>query len=74
MTDGATPFWADNICSDIENKKLPDNLESWLEEIKFSIIREAMKRTGYTMSKAAKLLGMPYQKLQYCWNKIKASS
>ena len=74
MTDSAATSRADNICSDIENKKLPNNLENWLEEIKFSIIREAMKRTGYTMSKAAKLLGMPYQKLQYCWNKIKTSS
>ena len=61
---------------DVESYQADVHL-NWIELLAYCAARTGgnfNKSSLDTMSKAAKLLGMPYQKLQYCWNKIKTSS
>ena len=61
------------LLADIRNQSLPSPLETWLNDIKAAIVREAMRRAETNVSQAAKLLGVPYQQLQYYWRKLKNS-
>lgn len=44
---------------------LPDNLDTWLETKRAAFIERALQRTGNNRAAAARLLGIPYQRLTY---------
>lgn len=55
---------ADNAAGDVI-EDLPSNMEAWLKDKEEKFVREALNRCQGKVSKAAKLLGMTYQKLDY---------
>ena len=56
-------FLDDNLLCDCN--KWPKNVFDWIDDYKKDFVIKAMERSGNKISKAAALLGISYQKLDY---------